>query len=378
MELKRNILDIKGIKVGQAENPTAKTGVSVVLAEDGAICGVDVRGAGPGTRETDLLNPINTVEKVHAVVLSGGSAFGLEAASGVMNWLEKRGIGFDVGVTSVPIVPSAVLFDLEYGDAFVRPDKKMGMQACENASDSVLLEGDYGAGCGATVGKLRGMAHCTNCGIGSWSEETPNGIRVAALIAVNAIGDVYENGSIIALQHQTFLLNPPDILHIDKKTLVTSYKLLAHSFFQIGEFIAADFFFLVKMDECLVASAFQVADLIQIKHLFMVAAHDHHAFVFNIFLAFSDYIKKLFQYDRIDRLCEISDQLYRFQKNMLGIFRRIFCHINDLEIRVFLIQFICTFNSLRMFFLSRKFTIFFMTDIHEQHIRQFFFLKYFF
>ena len=198
MELKRNILDIKGIKVGQAENPTAKTGVSVVLAEDGAICGVDVRGAGPGTRETDLLNPINTVEKVHAVVLSGGSAFGLEAASGVMNWLEKRGIGFDVGVTSVPIVPSAVLFDLEYGDAFVRPDKELGMQACENASDSVLLEGDYGAGCGATVGKLRGMAHCTNSGIGSWSEETPNGIRVAALIAVNAIGDVYENGSIIA------------------------------------------------------------------------------------------------------------------------------------------------------------------------------------
>ena len=183
MELKRNILDIKGIKVGQAENPTAKTGVSVVLAEDGAICGVDVRGAGPGTRETDLLNPINTVEKVHAVVLSGGSAFGLEAA---------------IGVTSVPIVPSAVLFDLEYGDAFVRPDKEMGMQACENASDSVLLEGDYGAGCGATVGKLRGMAHCTNSGIGSWSEETPNGIRVAALIAVNAIGDVYENGSIIA------------------------------------------------------------------------------------------------------------------------------------------------------------------------------------
>ena len=153
MELKRNILDIKGIKVGQAENPTAKTGVSVVLAED-------VRGAGPGTRETDLLNPINTVEKVHAVVLSGGSAFGLEAASGVMNWLEKRGIGFDVGVTSVPIVPSAVLFDLEYGDAFVRPDKEMGMQACENASDSVLLEGDYGASCAAwRIAQTAASAH---------------------------------------------------------------------------------------------------------------------------------------------------------------------------------------------------------------------------
>lgn len=199
MELKRNILDIKGIKVGQAENPTAKTGVSVVLAEDGAICGVDVRGAGPGTRETDLLNPINTVEKVHAVVLSGGSAFGLEAASGVMNWLEKRGIGFDVGVTSVPIVPSAVLFDLEYGDAFVRPDKEMGMQACENASDSVLLEGGLrrrlrrNGRQAARHGALhkqrhrlmeRGNAKRDSCG----SADCP----------VNAIGDVYENGSIIA------------------------------------------------------------------------------------------------------------------------------------------------------------------------------------
>ena len=191
MELKRNILDIKGIRVGQAENPPAKTGVSVVLAETGAICGVDVRGAGPGTRETDLLNPINTVEKVHAVVLSGGSAFGLEAASGVMNWLEKRGIGFDVGVTSVPIVPSAVLFDLEYGDAFVRPDKEMGMQACENASDSVLLEGDYGAGCGATVGKLLGMPHCMKSGIGSYAVQV-GPLQVGAVVAVNALGDIYD------------------------------------------------------------------------------------------------------------------------------------------------------------------------------------------
>ena len=141
MELKRNILDIKGIKVGQAENPTAKTGVSVVLAETGAICGVDVRGAGPGTRETDLLNPINTVEKVHAVVLAGGSAFGLEAASGVMNWLEKRGIGFDVGVTSVPIVPSAVLFDLEYGDDPLFAPIRNGHAGMRKRLDSVLLEG---------------------------------------------------------------------------------------------------------------------------------------------------------------------------------------------------------------------------------------------
>lgn len=198
MELKRNILDIEDLKVGQAENPEAKTGVTVVIAEKGAVCGVDVRGAAPGTRETDLLNPINAMEKVQAVVLSGGSAFGLEAASGVMDYLEEKNIGFDVGVTKVPIVPSAVLYDLENGDAFTRPDKAMGRQACENASDSVLLEGDYGAGCGATVGKLRGMEHCTNSGIGSWSEATENGIKVAALIAVNAFGDVYENGKIIA------------------------------------------------------------------------------------------------------------------------------------------------------------------------------------
>lgn len=198
MELKRNILDVAGLKVGQAENAEAKTGVTVVIAEKGAVCGVDVRGAAPGTRETDLLNPVNAIERVQAVVLSGGSAFGLNAAGGVMEYLEENSIGFDVGVTKVPIVPAAVLFDLGYGDAFTRPDAKMGRQACENASDSVLLEGDHGAGCGATVGKLRGMEYCTNSGIGSWSEVTENGIRVAALIAVNAFGDVYENGRIIA------------------------------------------------------------------------------------------------------------------------------------------------------------------------------------
>lgn len=198
MELKRNILDIPGIAVGQAEDPTAKTGVTVVLAKNGAVCGVDVRGAAPGTRETDLLDPRNAMERVQAVVLSGGSAFGLASANGVMDYLEEQGIGFDVGVTKVPIVPAAVLFDLEYGNAFTRPDAAMGRRACEAISDTVLLEGDHGAGCGATVGKLRGMAHCTNSGIGSWSEVTENGIRVAALIAVNAFGDVYENGKIIA------------------------------------------------------------------------------------------------------------------------------------------------------------------------------------
>ncbi|MDD4842897.1 MAG: P1 family peptidase [Anaerotignum sp.] len=196
--MKHNILDIKGIKVGHAENQEGKTGVTVIIAENGAVCGVDVRGAAPGTRETDLLNPINAMERVNAVVLSGGSAFGLEASCGVMNYLEEKGIGFDVGVTKVPIIPAAVLYDLENGDVFCRPNQEMGRQACENASDKALPEGDVGAGCGATVGKLRGTAGWCNSGIGSWAETTENGITVAALIAVNAFGDVLENGKIIA------------------------------------------------------------------------------------------------------------------------------------------------------------------------------------
>lgn len=196
--MKRNLLDIKGLKVGQIENKEAKTGVTVVLAENGAVCGVDVRGAAPGTRETDLLNPINAMEKVNGVVLSGGSAFGLEAASGVMDYLEEHNIGFDVGCTKVPIVPQAVLFDLEYGDYRIRPDKAMGYQACEKANTDCIQEGSYGAGCGATVGKLKGMDYCCKSGIGCWSETTKNGITVAALIAVNAFGDIYEKGNIIA------------------------------------------------------------------------------------------------------------------------------------------------------------------------------------
>ncbi|WP_352400996.1 P1 family peptidase [Anaerotignum sp.] len=196
--MNHNILDIKGIKVGHAQNLEAKTGVTVVIAENGAVCGVDVRGAAPGTRETDLLNPLNAMERVNAVVLAGGSAFGLESACGVMDYMEEKGMGFDVGVTKVPIIPAAVLYDLENGDVFCRPDKEMGRQACENANSEGLLEGDVGAGCGATVGKLRGTQGWCNSGIGSWAETTENGITVAALIAVNAFGDVIEKGTIIA------------------------------------------------------------------------------------------------------------------------------------------------------------------------------------
>lgn len=196
--MKRNLLDIKGIKVGQSENQSAKTGVTVILTEKGAVCGVDVRGAAPGTRETDLLSPLNAMEKIHALVFSGGSAFGLEASSGVMNYLEEHNIGFDVGCTKVPIVPQAVLFDLEYGDYAVRPDMAMGYDACLKANEDEIAEGSFGAGCGATVGKLKGMQYCCKSGIGCWSETTSTGITVAALVAVNAFGDIWENGKIIA------------------------------------------------------------------------------------------------------------------------------------------------------------------------------------
>lgn len=196
--MKKNILDINGIMVGQAQDTQGKTGVTVVIIPNGAVCGVDVRGAAPGTRETDLLDPVNAMEKVHAVVLSGGSAFGLEAANGVMEYLEQKGIGFDVGCTVVPIVPQAVLFDLAYGDFQCRPDKKMGYTACENANNQTLEEGSVGAGCGATVGKLYDMECCTKSGIASYSETLENGVTVSALIAVNAFGDVIENGKIIA------------------------------------------------------------------------------------------------------------------------------------------------------------------------------------
>lgn len=193
-----NILDVKGLKVGQAQNTEALTGCTVVICEKGATCGVDVRGAAPGTRETDLLDPVNTVQKVNAVVLSGGSAFGLECTCGVSDYLEENNIGFESGPCKVPIVVGAVLFDLAVGDYKIRPDKKMGYEACLNASETILNQGNYGAGCGATVGKIKGSEYVTKSGIGSYSIKLDNGIVVSALVAVNALGDVYEDGKVIA------------------------------------------------------------------------------------------------------------------------------------------------------------------------------------
>src|SRR5262249_42341210 len=152
-----SITDVAGIKVGHFTDSRRPTGCTVILCEEGAVGGVDVRGAAPGTRETDLLDPINLVQQVHAIVLSGGSAFGLETATGVMRWLEQRGIGFPAGAARVPIVPAAILFDLAVGDPKIRPDAEAGYKACRAATADAPAEGNIGAGAGATVGKLFGM-----------------------------------------------------------------------------------------------------------------------------------------------------------------------------------------------------------------------------
>jgi len=191
--------DIDGIKVGNASNIKAGTGCTVVICEEGATAGVDVRGGSPGTRETDLLNPQNLVDKAHAVVLAGGSAFGLDAASGVMKYLEERNIGFDVQVTKVPIVLSAVLFDLVVGDYRVRPDFNMGYNACINATDKECPNGNVGAGTGATVGKFLGLERAMKGGLGSYAVEIGD-LKVGAIVAVNALGDIVdpETGEILA------------------------------------------------------------------------------------------------------------------------------------------------------------------------------------
>ena len=188
------ITDVAGLAVGHFTHPLRATGCSVVLCPAGAVAGVDVRGGAPGTRETDLLRPENLVDRVHAVLLSGGSAFGLDAAGGVMRWLELHGHGFAIGSARVPIVPAAVLFDLWRGDLSIRPDAAAGYAACEAASMAKPAQGNVGAGAGATVGKLFGIERAMQGGIGSASIRVA-GITVAALVAVNATGDVIDTNS---------------------------------------------------------------------------------------------------------------------------------------------------------------------------------------
>lgn len=187
-----DITRVQGIRVGQKENEKARTGVTVILCDDdGATGGVSVRGAAPGTRETDLLRPGNMVEKANAVVLSGGSAYGLEAACGVMRCLEQMGIGLSMGDAVVPIVPAAVLYDLGVGDPHIRPDAAMGRAAVMSAQRE-MQQGRFGAGCGATVGKLVPGTLAHDSGVGSASITLPEGITVGAVVAVNAVGDVYD------------------------------------------------------------------------------------------------------------------------------------------------------------------------------------------
>ena len=206
-----SIKDFRNIQIGQAENVQAGTGCTVfLLGREGASVGLDVRGGGPASRESELLKPLATAQVIHAILLAGGSAFGLDAAGGVMRYLEERGIGVDVGVTRVPLVCQSDLFDLTVADAHTRPDAAMAYEACVNAETGNYRDGNHGAGTGATVGKLLGMEHCMKSGIGSYAVQMGN-LQVGAVVAVNAVGDVYdyENGrkiaGLLAADGKTFL-----------------------------------------------------------------------------------------------------------------------------------------------------------------------------
>jgi L-aminopeptidase/D-esterase-like protein len=194
------ITAVPGIRVGHATDGVGMTGCTVVLCQDGAVGGVDQRGGAPGTRETDLLRPMHLVQKVHAVLLAGGSAFGLAAADGVVRYLEEHNVGYDARVARVPIVPAAILFDLDLGDPKARPDAAMGYTACQDASDGPVGEGNVGAGTGATAGKILGSRQSMKTGLGSAAVSLGGGLVVGALVAANPFGDIVDpdTGEIIA------------------------------------------------------------------------------------------------------------------------------------------------------------------------------------
>lgn len=201
----KGLTDIAGIRVGHATDLDAVTGCTVILFPQGAVAGVDVRGSAVGERELESLRPGHLVDRIHALVLAGGSAFGLDAAAGVMRYLEEQGIGFDTGVARVPIVPAAILFDLGIGDTKRRPDAAMGYAAAQRASADKVEEGSVGAGTGATVGKLFGVKQASKGGLGTTTAELPAGVLVSALVVVNAYGDVCDpaTGKIIAGARRT-------------------------------------------------------------------------------------------------------------------------------------------------------------------------------
>lgn len=187
-----SINEIESVRIGQVENSEAGTGCTVFVCPEGMRAGLDVRGGGPAGRETQLLNPLMAAQEIHAVALAGGSAFGLAAANGVMECLEEQDIGFDVGVTKVPLVVQSSLFDLTVGDTFTRPDAKMGYEAAKKALDDPnYRDGNYGAGCGCTVGKIGGMETCMKTGIGSYAVQIEE-LKIGAVVAVNALGDIFD------------------------------------------------------------------------------------------------------------------------------------------------------------------------------------------
>ena len=222
-----SLTDVQGMKVGHFTHNRRPTGCTVVLCEEGAVAGVDVRGGAPGTRETDLLNSVNTVSQVHALVLSGGSAFGLAAADGVMRYLEEKGIGYRVGRVRVPIVPAAILFDLLVGD--IRPTAESGYKACKAARGgprAKLEQGNVGAGAGATVGKLLGRERAMKGGLGTASLRLPGGLVVAALVAVNAVGDIfdYRRGKLLAGARTAGGNRLADVMALLRKGKLPSFK----------------------------------------------------------------------------------------------------------------------------------------------------------
>ena len=199
-----SINDIEGYRIGQAEDATAGTGVTVVIADEGVSAGIDIRGGGPASREVTLLDPLTHEKKIHAVVLAGGSAFGLDAAGGVMRYLEENGIGYDVGITKVPLVCQSDIFDLTVGDYRRRPDADMAYAACLNSEKKNYMDGNHGAGTGASVGKYLGMSHAMKSGIGSYAVKIGE-LKIGAVVVVNALGDIYDHktGRKIAGIHDT-------------------------------------------------------------------------------------------------------------------------------------------------------------------------------
>ena len=224
------ITELDGFHIGSAQNETAGTGCTVIICEEGAVAGVDVRGGSPGTRETDALNPCNLRQSIHAVLLAGGSAFGLDAAGGAMRFLEEKGVGRDVAVTKVPIVCGAILFDLKCGDYRIRPDRQMGYDACTNAYMELPREGNFGAGTGATVGKAKGAEFAMKGGLGTACYQV-GALKVGAVMAVNCVGDIFD-------QKANRLV--AGLLNEDRRTLANSEEFMLSNYEDKTDFFSGN------------------------------------------------------------------------------------------------------------------------------------------